>query len=67
MGIVEGDRVLVYTAGNLIVLRKVREGESVLSTVSVSIRKKIVEKGVGVEDVEEAIASVRKAKAESGS
>jgi len=67
MGIVEGDRVLVYTAGNLIVLRKVREGESVLSTVSESIRKKIVEKGVRVEDVEEAIASVRKAKAESGS
>jgi len=67
MGIVEGDRVLVYAAGNLIVLRKVREGESVLSTVSESIRKKIVEKGVRVEDVEEAIASVRKAKAESGS
>jgi len=63
MGIVEGDRVLVYTTGNIIVLRRVREGENVLSTVSASIRKKIREKGVRAEDVEEAIASVREAKA----
>ena len=65
MGIVEGDRVLVYATGNIIVLRKVREGENVLSTVSASIRKKIREKGVRAEDVEEAIASVREAKAQS--
>jgi len=63
MGIVEGDRVLVYATGGIIVLRRVRERENVLSTMSASIRKKITEKGVRPEDVEEAIASVRKAKA----
>jgi len=63
MGIIEGDRVLVYATGDIIVLRKVRERENVLSIMSASIRKKIMEKGVRAEDLEEAIASVRKAKA----
>jgi len=63
MGIIEGDRVLMYATGDIIVLRKVRERENVLSIMSASIRKKIMEKGVRAEDLEEAIASVRKAKA----
>lgn len=67
MGLVEGDRLLVYATGDLIVLRRVKEGESVLSAVSASIREKVAKRAVRAEDVEEAIASVRKAKAESGS
>jgi len=67
MGIVEGEKILVYATGNIIILRRVRENENVLSTMSASIRKRIIERGVRPEDVEEAITSVRKAKAESGS
>lgn len=67
MGIVEGESVLVYATGNIIVLRRIRENEDVLSTVSKSIRKKISEKGIRAEDVEEAITSVREAKAKSSS
>jgi len=67
MGIVEGDMVLVYATGNVVVLRRVKESESVLSTVSSSVRRKVAEKAVRAEDVEEAIASVRKADAEGRS
>jgi len=67
MGIVEGDRVLVYATGNVVVLRRVKESESVLSTVSSSVRRKVAEKAVRAEDVKEAIASVRKADAEGRS
>lgn len=67
MGIVEGDRVLVYATGNIVVLRRVKDNESVLSTVSSSIRRKVAEKAVRAEDIEEAIASVRKADAEGHS
>lgn len=64
MGIVEGDRILVYATGDIIVLRRVRETEKVLSTVSTSIREKITRRRVMPEDVEEALAAVRGAKAE---
>jgi len=65
MGLIEGDRILVYATGDIIVLRRIRKEENVLSTVSASVREKIMDRGVRVKDVEEAIASVRKAKAES--
>jgi len=39
----------------------------VLSTVSASIRRKVVKRRITFEDVEEAIASVRRTKAESSS
>jgi len=67
IGIVEGDRVLVYAKGNIIILRKAKEDEDVLSTVSASIRRKVVKRRITFEDVEEAIASVRRTKAESSS
>ena len=65
MGIVEGDRVLVYATGDIIVLRRVRESEKVLSAVSASIREKIAQRQVTPEGVEEAISTVRREKAES--
>lgn len=67
MGITEGDRVLVYATGDIIVLRRVGEAERVLAAASTTIRSKIAEKQITPGDVEEAITAVRRDKAQSRS
>ena len=59
----EGDRLLVYAVRDLIVLRKFKEGESILSVVSAPFMKKAAERGITRKDVDEAVADVRKRRA----
>ena len=63
LGIKEGDRLLVYAVRDLIVLRKFKAAESILSIVSAPFMKKAAERGITRKDVDEAIADVRKRRA----
>ena len=60
LGIKRGDSLLVYAVKDLIVLRKFKASESILTVVSSLFMKKAAERGITRKDVDEAIADVRR-------
>ncbi|MFQ6076669.1 MAG: AbrB/MazE/SpoVT family DNA-binding domain-containing protein [Candidatus Bathyarchaeia archaeon] len=61
LGLKEGDRLLLFSTGNLAVLRKVEEEESLLSMLSAQARARASKLGLTRADVEEAVREARKA------
>ncbi|MFQ6085729.1 MAG: AbrB/MazE/SpoVT family DNA-binding domain-containing protein [Candidatus Bathyarchaeia archaeon] len=61
MEIEEGDRLLVYAMGDRLVMRRIREEESLLSVIARPIRAKIERAGITRADVGRAIEESRKA------
>jgi len=56
----EGDRLILFSSGNILVLRKVEGEESVLSILSRLTREKVLKLGIKEKDIEEAISWARK-------
>ena len=55
----EGDRLIAYARGNLIILRRLEGEESILRLLSQPVRKKIAELGVTRKDVDNAVEWAR--------
>lgn len=55
----EGDRLIFFTRGNLLVLRKIEGEESILSVLSQPVREKALKLGVKKEDIQEAVSWAR--------
>ena len=51
----EGDRLIAYARGDLIILKRVKGGESILSLLSQPTRKKMEDLGVTRKDVDNAV------------
>ena len=60
LGLKEGDRLLAYAKGGLLVMRKVEREESLLSVLAASSRKKVTTLKLSRKEVERTIESVRK-------
>lgn len=56
----EGDRLILFSRGNLLILRRVEGEESVLSILTQPVREKILKLGIKREDVQEAVSWTRK-------
>jgi AbrB family looped-hinge helix DNA binding protein len=56
----EGDRLVAFARRDLLVMRKVENGENILSILSEPVRKRTKELGVTREDVTEAVSSARR-------
>jgi len=56
----EGDRLIVFARGNLLVFRRIEGEESVLSILSQPVREKVLQIGIKKEDVQEAVSWARK-------
>ena len=56
----EGDRLIIFSRGNLLILRRVEGEESVLSILTQPVREKILKLGIKREDVQEAVSWTRK-------
>ena len=57
--LMEGDKLIAYARGDLIIFRRVKEEESILSLMSRPTRTKIAERGVARGDVDEAVEWAR--------
>ena len=57
--LMEGDRLSAYARGDLIILKRLKEGESILSLLSQPTRKKMEELGVTRKDVDNAVEWAR--------
>ena len=55
LNLIEGDRLIAYARGDLIIFKRVRGGESILSLLSQPTRKKMEELGVTRKDVNDAV------------
>jgi len=55
----EGDRLVAFARRDLLVMRKVGDGENILNVLSEPIRRKAKNLGVTREDVAEAVSSAR--------
>jgi len=60
LGLKEGDRLLAYASGELLVMRKVEEEESLLSILAATSRKKAESLKLTQKEVERAIEETRK-------
>ena len=60
LGLKEGDRLLAYAKGGLLVMRKVEREESLLSVLAASSRKKVTTLKLSRKEGERTIESVRK-------
>jgi AbrB family looped-hinge helix DNA binding protein len=56
----EGDTLLVYSTGSILVIRKVTKQETVLSIIAGPLRKKIKQLGITRKDVRKAIEQARR-------
>lgn len=57
--LMEGDKLIAYARGDLIILRRLEGEESILSLLSQPIRKKMAELGVTRKDVDNAVEWAR--------
>ena len=57
--LMEGDKLIAYARGDLIILRRLEEEESILSLLSQPIRKKMAELGVTRKAVDNAVEWAR--------
>ena len=55
----EGDKLIAYNRGDLIVLRRLEGEESILSYLSQPVRRKIAELGVARKDIDHAVKWAR--------
>jgi len=53
--LMEGDRLIAYARGDLIILKRLKGGEGILSLLSQPTRKKMEELGVTRKDVDNAV------------
>jgi AbrB family looped-hinge helix DNA binding protein len=56
----EGDSLIAYARGDLIILKRVDGSESILSLLSRPIREKVEELGITRKDTEDAVEWARK-------
>jgi len=56
----EGDKLIAFAQRDLLVLRKVEKGESILNILSEPVREKMKELSVTKKDVTEAVSSARR-------
>ena len=59
LNLAEGDRLIAYAKGGLIVLRRLEEEESILSLLSQPIREKMADLEVKRKDVDDAVKRAR--------
>jgi len=55
----EGDKLIAYARGDLIIFKRLKGGESILSLLSQPMRKKMEELGVTRKDVDNAVEWAR--------
>jgi len=60
LGLKKGDRLLAYLKGDLLLIRKVREEESLLAILSASSRRKAASMKISRMEVEKAVEEARK-------
>jgi len=60
LGLKEGDRLLTYARGGLLLMRKVEREESILSVLAASSRKKTIASKLSRKEVERTIEEIRK-------
>jgi len=53
--LMEGDRLIAYARGDLIIFKRLNGGESILSLLSQPTREKMEEQGITRKDVEDAV------------
>ena len=58
--LMEGDRLIAYARGDLIIFKRLNGGESILSLLSKPTREKMEELGMTRKDVEDAVEWARK-------
>jgi AbrB family looped-hinge helix DNA binding protein len=59
LDLVEGDRLIAYARGDLIIFKRLSGGDSILSLLSQPIREKVEEQGITMKDVEDAVEWTR--------
>ncbi|MBO3754107.1 MAG: AbrB/MazE/SpoVT family DNA-binding domain-containing protein [Candidatus Brockarchaeota archaeon] len=60
LGLKKGDRLLAYSKGDLLLIRKVGKEESILAILSASSRKKAASMKISRMEVEKAVEEARK-------
>ncbi len=60
MGLRKGDKLLAYLKGDLLLIRKVGEEESLLAILSASSRRKVASMKISRMEVEKAVEEARK-------
>jgi AbrB family looped-hinge helix DNA binding protein len=60
LGLKKGDKLLAYLKGDLLLIRKVREEESLLSILAASSRRKAASMKISRMEVEKAVEEARK-------
>ena len=55
LDLMEGDRLIAYARGDLIIFKRLNGGESILSLLSPPLREKAEELGITRKDVEDAV------------
>ncbi|MGQ9513788.1 MAG: AbrB/MazE/SpoVT family DNA-binding domain-containing protein [Thermoproteota archaeon] len=60
MGLKKGDKLLAYSKGDMLLMRKVRKEESLLAILSASSRKKMTSLKISKVEVEKAVEEARK-------
>jgi len=58
----EGDKLIVFARGDLLILRKVEGERSILGILSQLVRERVQELGIKEEDVREAISWARRSR-----
>jgi len=57
--LMEGDRLIAYARGDLIIFKRLNGGESILSLLSQPTREKVEDLGITRKDVEDAVEWAR--------
>ncbi|MBS7649445.1 MAG: AbrB/MazE/SpoVT family DNA-binding domain-containing protein [Thermoproteota archaeon] len=60
LGLKKGDRLLTYSKGDMLIIRKVRKEESLLAILSASSRRKAASMKISRMEVEKAVEEARK-------
>ena len=58
--LMEGDRLIAYARGDLIIFKRLNGGESILSLLSQPTREKMEEQGITMKDLDDAVEWARK-------
>jgi AbrB family looped-hinge helix DNA binding protein len=60
LGLRKGDRLLAYLKGDLLLIRRVREEENLLTILATSSRRKVASMKISKMEVEKAVEEARK-------
>ena len=58
--LMEGDRLIAYARGDIIILKRLDGGESIINLLSQPTREKVEEHGITRKDVEDAVEWAKK-------